>query len=136
MIASRVPDPDDPRAVNTADTTDTTDTTDTDTTDTAGLAGSGTASPAARERSLDPPAPAVRLSALNRGPLAEHELILALGASAQDVSSALVLVPPSATLVEFGGDIDLSLIFREVPRPRAAGHDTLPADDEGPPVDA
>jgi uncharacterized repeat protein (TIGR03917 family) len=122
MIASRVPDPDDPPGV--------------DTTDSGGLPDSVAASTsAAGETSLDPPTPTVRLFALNRGPLAEHELIVAFGASAQDVSSALVLVPPSATLVEFGGDIDVSLIFREVPRPRAADHDTLPADDESPPDD-
>ncbi|MGF7233421.1 MAG: hypothetical protein ACQSGP_00465 [Frankia sp.] len=67
----------------------------------------------------EPPIPTVQLFARNAGPLGEHELVLAPGATAQDVSSALVLIPPDAALVEFGGDIDLSLVFREIPRPRS-----------------
>lgn len=75
----------------------------------------------------DPPMPSVQLFARNGGPLGEHELVLAPGASASDVSSALVLIPHDAVLVEFGGDIDLALVFREVPRPRGGEHDELPA---------
>jgi uncharacterized repeat protein (TIGR03917 family) len=67
----------------------------------------------------EPPMPTVQLFARNAGPLGEHELVLSPGATAQDVSSALVLVPPDAALVEFGGDIDLFVIFREIPRPRS-----------------
>lgn len=70
--------------------------------------------------STEPPIPTVQLFARNAGPLGEHELILAPGATAQDLSSALVLIPPDSALIEFGGDIDLSLVFREIPRPGTA----------------
>jgi uncharacterized repeat protein (TIGR03917 family) len=79
----------------------------------------------------EPPTPAVQLFALNRGPLVEHELIVAPGASAGDVSCALVLVPVDAALVEFGGDIDLTMVFREIPRARVPVHDAAPEEEDG-----
>ncbi|WP_230203073.1 hypothetical protein [Parafrankia discariae] len=51
----------------------------------------------------------------------EHELVLAPGATAADLTSAMILVPPAAALVSHHGDVDLSLIFREVPRPGPEG---------------
>jgi uncharacterized repeat protein (TIGR03917 family) len=49
------------------------------------------------------------------GLLVEHELVLSPGATAADVTATMILVPPTATLVDHHGDVEVSLVFREVP---------------------
>ncbi|WP_239404784.1 hypothetical protein [Frankia sp. Cj3] len=48
-------------------------------------------------------------------PLVDHELIVTAGAVASDVSSVLATVPADAVFVDHYGDVDLMLVFREVP---------------------
>ncbi len=50
------------------------------------------------------------------GQRVRHELILAPGATAADLTTAMILVPPTASLVSHHGDVDVALVFREVPR--------------------
>ncbi|WP_255355956.1 hypothetical protein [Frankia sp. CpI1-P] len=45
-----------------------------------------------------------------------HELVLAPGATAADLTTAMILVPPTACLVSHHGDVDVSLVFQEVSR--------------------
>ncbi|WP_239331602.1 hypothetical protein [Frankia sp. CiP3] len=52
---------------------------------------------------------------VQHGPVVEHELVLAAGATAADLTAAMILVPAQAALISFHGDVDLSLIFREMP---------------------
>ncbi|WP_131749111.1 hypothetical protein [Frankia sp. Cppng1_Ct_nod] len=73
------------------------------------------------------PAPLAELVTIRHGLLVEHEVVLAAGATASDLTSAMILVPPRAALVSFHGDVDLSLVFREVPL------DHVPNKAEGPP---
>ncbi|MCM3886338.1 hypothetical protein [Frankia sp. R82] len=50
------------------------------------------------------------------GPAVRHELTLAPGATAADLTTAMILIPPAASLISHHGDVDVSLVFREVPR--------------------
>ncbi|WP_163549211.1 hypothetical protein [Candidatus Frankia nodulisporulans] len=50
------------------------------------------------------------------GPAVRHELTLAPGATAADLTTAMILVPPAASLISHHGDVDVSLVFREPPR--------------------
>ncbi|SNQ50640.1 conserved hypothetical protein [Frankia canadensis] len=50
------------------------------------------------------------------GPVVRHELVLAPGATAADLTTAMILVPPTACLVSHHGDVDVSLVFRETGR--------------------
>ena len=43
----------------------------------------------------------------------QHELVLTPGATAADVTSVMILLPPTATLVSHHGDVDVSLVFQE-----------------------
>ncbi|WP_322752947.1 MULTISPECIES: hypothetical protein [unclassified Frankia] len=61
------------------------------------------------------PTPLAEVVTVRHGLLVEHELVLAAGATAADLTSAMIVVPPRAALVNFHGDVDLSLVFREVP---------------------
>uniref|UniRef100_UPI0035ABC5D6 hypothetical protein n=1 Tax=Frankia sp. CiP3 TaxID=2880971 RepID=UPI0035ABC5D6 len=58
---------------------------------------------------------AVTVSRVERPPLVDHELIVTAGAAASDVSSVLVTVPADAIFVDHYGDVDLMMVFREVP---------------------
>jgi len=69
------------------------------------------------------PRPLADIITVRQGPLVEHELVLTMGASAADVTQAMILMPPDASLISFHGDVDLSLVFREIPRPRASQED-------------
>jgi uncharacterized repeat protein (TIGR03917 family) len=46
--------------------------------------------------------------------LVEHQLSCMFGAPAEDVSAALVEIPAGAVITDGYGDVDLTLIFREV----------------------
>ncbi|THJ76356.1 hypothetical protein [Candidatus Frankia alpina] len=52
-----------------------------------------------------------------------HELVLAPGATATDLTTAMILVPPTACLVSHHGDVDVSLVFQEVTRPFPGGEE-------------
>ncbi|WP_250284420.1 MULTISPECIES: hypothetical protein [unclassified Frankia] len=83
--------------------------------------------PVPEPRGMPAPTPAslAEVVTVRRGPLVDHELVLTTGATASDVTSAMILVPPQAALVSFHGDVDLSLVFRETPRGRGDGPDDL-----------
>jgi uncharacterized repeat protein (TIGR03917 family) len=57
------------------------------------------------------------------GLLVEHELVLTPGATAADVTATMILVPPTATLVDHHGDVEVSLVFREAPGLPAEHHE-------------
>ncbi len=78
-------------------------------------------------RGIPAPTPAslAEVVTVRHGPLVDHELVLATGATASDLTSAMIMVPPQAALVSFHGDVDLSLIFRETPRGRNDDPDDL-----------
>jgi len=61
------------------------------------------------------------------GPIVRHELVLAPGATAADLTTAMILVPPTASLVSHHGDVDVSLVFRETNR-----DDQPPSDPDAP----
>ncbi|AEH11547.1 MULTISPECIES: hypothetical protein [Protofrankia] len=61
------------------------------------------------------PASLAEVVTVRHGPLVDHELVLSTGATASDLTSAMIMVPPQAALVSFHGDVDLSLVFRERP---------------------
>ncbi|CUU58442.1 hypothetical protein Ga0074812_11976 [Parafrankia irregularis] len=75
--------------------------------------------PEPRPVSGGPPPSLAEVVTVRSGLNVEHELILAPGATAADLTSAMILVPPNASLVSHHGDVDLSLVFRE---PRHPGH--------------
>jgi uncharacterized repeat protein (TIGR03917 family) len=60
----------------------------------------------------------VVLVRVERAPVAEHELSIVPGATAANVSSALVQIPANAELVDWHGEVDMTLVFREVPPAR------------------
>jgi uncharacterized repeat protein (TIGR03917 family) len=79
------------------------------------------------------PTPLAEVVTVRHGLLVEHELILLSGATAADLTSAMILVPPQAALVSFHGDVDLSLIFHETAceddsAPSSAGKSDRPED--------
>ncbi|WP_322777886.1 hypothetical protein [Frankia sp. Cas4] len=55
------------------------------------------------------------VSRVERPPLVDHELCVSPGAVASDVSSALVTMPADAVFVDHYGDVEVTLVFREVP---------------------
>jgi uncharacterized repeat protein (TIGR03917 family) len=61
------------------------------------------------------PTPLAAVVTVRDGLLVEHELVLNAGATAADLTTAMISVPPSAALVGHRGDLQFSLIFREVP---------------------
>lgn len=61
------------------------------------------------------PTPLAAIVTVHDGLLTEHELVLSAGATAADLTTAMISVPPSAALIGHHGGRDLSLIFREVP---------------------
>lgn len=61
------------------------------------------------------PAPLAAVVTISDGLLVEHELVLTAGATAADLTTAMISVPPSAALVRHHDNRKLSLIFREVP---------------------
>ncbi|MCK9904059.1 hypothetical protein CC117_07425 [Parafrankia colletiae] len=73
--------------------------------------------PEPRPVSGGPPPSLAEVVTVRAGLMVEHELVLSPGATAADLTSAMILVPPTAALVSHHGDVDLSLVFREVPRP-------------------
>ncbi|OAA27024.1 hypothetical protein UG55_101038 [Frankia sp. EI5c] len=85
----------------------------------------GALTPEPRPVSGGPPPSLAEVVTVRAGLVVEHELILAPGATAADLTSAMILVPPTAALVSHHGDVDLSLVFREVPR-RAPEETTAP----------
>jgi len=50
------------------------------------------------------------------GSTTEYELILAPGATAADITAAMILMPPAAALVQHRGDAMVSLVFEESAR--------------------
>lgn len=67
-----------------------------------------------------PPPSLAEVVTIHDGLLVQHELVLAPGATAADLTTAMILVPPTAALVSHHGDVDVSLVFREVPRENRA----------------
>ncbi|ETA02571.1 hypothetical protein CcI156_01590 [Frankia sp. CcI156] len=70
---------------------------------------------------------------VNDGLLVQHELLLAPGATAADLTTAMILVPPTAALVSHHGDVDVSLVFQEVSRDARRGVDGQPVGRGGDP---
>lgn len=71
--------------------------------------------PEPRPVSGGPPPSLAAIVTAQDGLTVEYELVLAPGATAADVTSAMILVPPTAALVSRPGDADLSIVFRDVP---------------------
>jgi uncharacterized repeat protein (TIGR03917 family) len=69
-----------------------------------------------------PPAPLADVVTVCRSTVVEHELVLTSGATAEDVTTAMLTIPPGATLVGHRAGTDLSLLFREPPDGTAGGH--------------
>ena len=61
------------------------------------------------------PTPLAAVATVRNGLLVEHELVVTVGATAADLTTAMISVPPSAALVRHHDNRKLSLIFREVP---------------------
>lgn len=55
------------------------------------------------------------------GNLVEHQLLISPGATAADVTAAMILMPPAAALMGHRGTGDVALVFREPVRPAAGG---------------
>jgi uncharacterized repeat protein (TIGR03917 family) len=68
---------------------------------------------------------------VRQGGSIEHELVLAPGATAADVTAAMILMPPAAALVGHHGDVEVSLVFRESRVPAAASTSARATGPEG-----
>jgi uncharacterized repeat protein (TIGR03917 family) len=59
----------------------------------------------------------VTLIRVDRGQLVEHELNIAPGASAVEVATELAAVPAGALFMDHYGDVDRTLVFRQIVPP-------------------
>lgn len=59
------------------------------------------------------PEPLVELTLSRRDDVTEHELNLSSSARRPEVANALVLIPANAELVDWYGDANITLVFRE-----------------------
>ncbi len=72
------------------------------------------------------PGPLADVVTIRQSTLVEHELVLTPGATAADVTTAMIMIPPGAALVGHRRGADVSLLFRESPDGVAHGHPTGP----------
>jgi uncharacterized repeat protein (TIGR03917 family) len=77
--------------------------------------GAGEIVPEPRPVSGGRPPSLAEVVTVREGQLVEHELVLTPGATAADVTATMILVPPTAAFVDHHGDVEVSLVFREVP---------------------
>jgi uncharacterized repeat protein (TIGR03917 family) len=61
------------------------------------------------------PTPLAAVTTVHDGVLVEYEVALVDGATAADLTTAMISVPPSAALVRHQDSRKLSLVFRELP---------------------
>lgn len=60
----------------------------------------------------------VDLVSLNRGQLVDYELNVAPGAAATEVAATLAAVPGGALFMDHYGDVDVTLVFRQIVPPQ------------------
>ncbi|ONH24289.1 hypothetical protein [Pseudofrankia asymbiotica] len=83
--------------------------------------GSGTVDPAPEPGHLaELPRSLAEVTSADDGNVVEHRLLLSPGATAAEVTAAMVLMPPATALVSHHAGADILLVFREPTRPSAS----------------
>ncbi|OHV32953.1 MULTISPECIES: hypothetical protein [Pseudofrankia] len=99
--------------------------------DLGGAGGSEAMDPAPEPGPLaELPRSLAEVTSVHDGDVAEYRLLLSPGATAAEVTAAMVLMPPASALVSHRADADILLVFREPTHPSAGAavwpHDAGP----------